>query len=112
MLGLIGISHKSASVEIRERFAFDENSIAVFGAMLKTSGVEGVVVLSTCNRTEIYFEFETCCSSKGFDLVTNLLRSYKEYEGELHPHFYLYEGLAVAQHLFRVASGLDSMALG
>ncbi|MCL6101242.1 MAG: glutamyl-tRNA reductase, partial [Bacteroidetes bacterium] len=56
MIGLLGLNHKSAPIEVRERFVFCEEDIKRFVPVLKLNGLSGAVVLSTCNRTEIYYE--------------------------------------------------------
>ena len=59
MVGLISINYKIAPLEIREKFYFDSSEKIVFNNLLKKKvGVEGLMIISTCNRTEIYFEFE------------------------------------------------------
>jgi len=56
MIGLFGLNHKSAPIEIREKFVFCEEDIRRFVPQLKEKGIHGAVVISTCNRTEIYFD--------------------------------------------------------
>jgi len=59
LIGLISINYKIAPVELRERFYFEDSEKLVFNNLLKKNvGVEGLMIISTCNRTEIYFEFE------------------------------------------------------
>ena len=59
MIGLISINYKIAPLELRERFYFEDSEKLVFNNLLKKNiGVEGLMIISTCNRTEIYFEFE------------------------------------------------------
>ena len=59
LVGLISINYKIAPLEIREKFYFDNSEKIVFNNLLKKKvGVEGLMMISTCNRTEIYFEFE------------------------------------------------------
>lgn len=112
MIGLIGLNHKSAPIEIRERFVFCEEDIKRFVPLLKDKGVQGAVVLSTCNRTEIYFEADDSNFSNVFAIVGHTLFSYRKADESARSHFYHKSNTDVAQHIFRVVSGLDSMALG
>ena len=112
MIGLIGLNHKSAPIEIRERFVFCEEDIKRFVPLLKDKGVQGAVILSTCNRTEIYFEADDSNFSNVFAIVGHTLFSYRKADESARSHFYHKSNTDVAQHIFRVVSGLDSMALG
>ena len=58
MIELLGLNHKTAPIEVREKFVFCEEDIKRFVPMLKDKGVLGAVIISTCNRTEIYVEFD------------------------------------------------------
>ncbi len=112
MIGLLGLNHKSAPIEVRERFVFCEEDIKRFVPMLKLNGMSGAIVLSTCNRTEIYYEMnELLVPLKASD-VENLLFTFRKTDQEVRKYFYHKENEAVATHLFHVGSGLDSMALG
>jgi len=112
MIGLFGLNHKSAPIEIREKFVFCEEDIKRFVPQLKAIGVQGAVVVSTCNRTEIYFELENSNLSSDFDIIFNTLISYRKVTSAVKIHFYQMKNDDAVQHLFRVVSGLDSMALG
>jgi len=112
MIGLFGLNHKSAPIEIREKFVFCEEDIKRFVPLLKAKGILGAVVVSTCNRTEIYFELEDNSFSSDFDIIGNTLISYRKVTSDVKMHFYQMKNDDAVQHLFRVVSGLDSMALG
>ncbi len=106
----IGISHHTAPIEVRERVAIPRTEYSArVGELRALPGVEEVLVLGTCNRTEIY-----CLSSRdGKDTVLDWIhRSNGLQAGELDQHFYAFEGEDAARHLIRVASGLDSLVLG
>jgi len=106
----IGISHHTAPIEIREKVAIPRTEYTDRVAELRAlPGMEEVVVLGTCNRTEIY-----CLSSAPGKqaLLDWMHRSNRLQAGELDAHLYTYEGEAAARHLIRVASGLDSLVLG
>ena len=106
----IGISHHTAPIEIREKVAIARSEYSDRVSQLcALSGVEEVVVLSTCNRTEIYC-LSTEAGKQG--LVDWVHRVNDIPAGELDRHFYHHEGEDAARHLVRVASGLDSLVLG
>jgi len=112
MIGLFGLNHKSAPIEIREKFVFCEEDIKRFVPQLKAIGILGAVVVSTCNRTEIYFELEDKSSSSDMDMIFNTLINYRKVTSDVKIHFYQMKNDDAVHHLFRVVSGLDSMALG
>lgn len=106
----LGINHKSASVELRERLAFTPERLPEALKTIRTqTGCEEAVILSTCNRTEIYCFGEKTSSS---NLVSWLASFHNVIENELSQHVYIYKDVAATKHLMRVASGLDSMVLG
>jgi glutamyl-tRNA reductase len=108
---LVGLNHKSAPVEIREQLAFDEQSCVGHLQELTDGAVirEGLI-LSTCNRVEILIETE---SDSAFDKAVEFLSGAKQIEPRFFvEHLYQYSGADAVNHLFRVASSLDSMILG
>ena len=113
MIGIIGLSHKSAPVHIREKFALDKNDCANLSQSIKENlYIEELVILSTCNRTEIYFKADQCCSSGAFNIILRQLRKYTGVDEEMDKLFYRYQYNEAIQHLFRVVSSLESMVLG
>jgi len=112
MIGLIGLNHKSAPIEIREKFVFCEEDVRRFVPQLKAKGIRGAIVVSTCNRTEIYFEMEDNCLSSDIDMIGDTLINYRKVASDVKIHFYQMKNEDAVHHLFRVVSGLDSMALG
>lgn len=109
---VFGINHQKADVELREKAAFSPESIpSLLETMTKAEQIAEAVVLSTCNRSEIY-----AFAAPG-QSVKNLIKSYfLKYchaltETDL-MKFYFYEGQTALNHLFHVASGLNSMVLG
>jgi glutamyl-tRNA reductase len=106
----IGISHHTAPIEIREKVAFTRTEVSDrVRELSEMPGVEEVIILGTCNRTEIY-----CLSSEtGKDALLDWIHRVNDLKtGELAEHFYSFEGEDAARHLIRVASGLDSLVLG
>ncbi|NOY00037.1 MAG: glutamyl-tRNA reductase [Verrucomicrobia bacterium] len=107
----LGVNHESAPVEIRERLAFAQKHLAEsLHEIQALETIDEVVVLSTCNRVEIYAVSEKL--EHGFDKLTEYLSNHFEMRvGEL-VDFYKLHNEAAARHLFAVAGGLDSMVLG
>jgi glutamyl-tRNA reductase len=107
----VGLSHRSAPVELRERVDFSRNGIErALDALAARGLTREMVVLSTCNRAEIYAALERD------DDVDVLTRFFSDYHGvapgELAPHIYVHRGAETARHVFRVAAGLDSLVVG
>lgn len=109
-LFVLSISHRQAPVEIRKQFSFDREQTRRFLSRMKEEpGVWGSVLVSTCNRTEVYFSGER----KAVDAVQELLAGEKAADIRLLRRFFrIYQGQKAAEHLFRVTGGLDSMVLG
>lgn len=106
----LGLNYRTAPVEVRERFAVPVHRVPEVGReLLAVEGVQGCVVLSTCNRMELYFSAEDEVHASG--LRDRILEGHG-LEADLSRHFYEFEGDWVARHLCRVVSGLDSMVLG
>jgi glutamyl-tRNA reductase len=103
-----GLSHKTAPVELRERLPATAVPAAL-EALRDESGVGESVILSTCNRTEVYASLPSPDDS----VVREFLARRCEMEvAQLAPHLYRHLDRAAAVHLFHVASGTDSMAVG
>lgn len=106
----ITISYKSAPLSIREQVSMDDETVALFLRNCKDIfKLDDVFVLSTCNRTEIYYYSE-------FDLSSQLISYLSTLKGlvtaSIAPYFTKHTGDDAVQHLFEVALGLDSMVLG
>lgn len=109
---VVGLNHKTAPVEVREKFSFTQKSLPRSLNLLKQKqAIEGCAILSTCNRTEVYvatteveaglagiYEFMSKVSNQPLSEIRDYLYSHVLYDA--------------VRHLFRVASGLDSMILG
>ena len=106
----IGLNHQTAPVELRERVAFADHSLpAALAALRGLETVREVVLLSTCNRTELYAVAE----DDGRALDTWLASHPGDARHEdLGAYLYRHEGAEAVRHLFRVATGLDSLVLG
>lgn len=109
---VIGLNHRTSPVEVREKFAYGEHAIPVALAALRSAGVaEEAVLLSTCNRVEIYAGTQGDARTTARELQSFLIRD-RGLDPSAGPHFYVHTDVACAEHLFRVASGLDSLVLG
>jgi glutamyl-tRNA reductase len=106
-LHLIGLSHKTAPVEWRERLAVPEGDFVPFHQKLRGIGAPEAVVLSTCNRVELYGVAEDGAAE---GLAAALLSLHKD--PALADCLYRREGSEAVRHLFRVASGLESLVVG
>lgn len=111
---VLGLNHKTAPVNIREKFAFSgETVIPALKVLHQYPTIEENVILSTCNRLEIW----TVASDReqGQKDMIGFLQSFQAVrlkEEEIEQYFYFYSGEEAVLHLFRVASGLDSLVLG
>lgn len=112
-LAIVGLNHQTAPLAIREQVALNESELAqaLQHARSHLAGNKEVAILSTCNRTELYFFGKHTDASQA---ALTWLAQYRHIPlGTLQSHTYHYIGnAAVARHVFRVASGLDSMVLG
>jgi glutamyl-tRNA reductase len=109
---VIGLSHKTATVEIRERVAFSPNLIEkpLHDLVALDDIIEGVII-STCNRVEIYATTRDIAG--GIARVKRFLADHHHIPLEiLEPHLYCHHSEAAIRHVFRVASSLDSMVVG
>jgi glutamyl-tRNA reductase len=107
-LFVAGISYKTAPVELREKLAVHPSQLCCSGCRLKLGGgLDEVVLLSTCNRVEVYGTTPWVNGN-----VHGLFRHLAPASTDFSSHLYVKEGDAAAQHLFSVVSGLDSMVLG
>ncbi len=111
----LGISHHSAAVEVRERVAFAPEQVGeALADACAAVGVDEVVILSTCNRTELYAMVTEGISlgDKALELIDWVANYHHLSARELRICAYHHEGSHALRHLVQVASGLDSMVLG
>jgi glutamyl-tRNA reductase len=112
-VALIGCNHRTAPVELRERVAFTaEQALDAAGELRRRGILEEAVVLSTCNRSELY-GVPTAADSAVTEEMEEFLTSFHRISRtELDGRLYRWEGTEAVRHLYRVAAGLDSMLLG
>ena len=113
MIGIVGINHETAPLEIREKLVFTEEDVKHFLKKLELllPGTKAVLV-STCNRTEIYFFMESSCAASHNRKIISVIINYRGLNQEVESNFYSYSDYKAVNHLFRVAAGLNSMVLG
>ncbi|GAA5178781.1 glutamyl-tRNA reductase [Niveibacterium umoris] len=104
----LGLNHHSAPVTLRERVAFQQDGLAdALSQLVRQRPVREAAILSTCNRTELY------CATESPAVVADWLADYHRVElAQISPHLFMLPRDAAVRHMFRVASGLDSMVLG
>lgn len=112
-LSIIGLNHRVAPVEVREKLAFDEARLAeALAGVRRATGAAEAVILSTCNRVEIY----AARPEASVDEVTLAARWLASHHGvpeeAVATVLYRHEGLEAVRHLYRVTAGLDAMVLG
>lgn len=112
MIVVLGLSHRSSPVEVREQFAFAESQIPAALQQMRAHGiVDEAVIVSTCNRVEIYAA-TSVDSAHALTGLKEFLLNASEYRDPLQDEIYALMEPHSVHHLFKVASGLDSMVLG
>lgn len=111
-LAVVGVSHRTAPVEVRERLVFGRAEVpAALARLLEGGHADEVALLSTCNRTEVYLTVPEMQAGEAAvrALLAERLGESPEAAGR---YLYLHRDRAAVEHAFRVSSGLDSMILG
>ena len=110
-INMMGLSHKTAPVDVREKFCIEDTKKSEFMMRAREGGIEEIVLLTTCNRVEVYFT--ACDIASSFKWLKKL---FEEYTGLRKDDFinYLYKKYSrdAVLHLFSVTSSLDSMVIG
>jgi glutamyl-tRNA reductase len=109
---VVGLSHKSAPIEVREKLNFPENSIPdALRKLMTYEGTRECLIVSTCNRVEIYASVND--TARGIDRIKQFISDYHNLSRDvLEQSLYVYPDAQGVRHTFRVASSLDSMVLG
>jgi glutamyl-tRNA reductase len=109
---VIGLNHKTADVEVREKLAFNGEKLEE--GLLRLGGLQGIeeaIILSTCNRVEMYLEVKN--PEEAFDQIKVFLSEFHGLSSSaLDKSLYLHKDLDAVRHVFRVGSSLDSMVVG
>ena len=103
----LGLNHQTAPLEVRERVVFHVERLRDALGEVRRGLASEAAILSTCNRTELYFEGEEPRAAAQW-----LAQYHRFGPGELSPYLYTLSHDRAVRHAFRVASGLDSMVLG
>ena len=114
---VLGVNHKTATVALREKVAFsEEKRLSALRQIDGNALAQSVVILSTCNRTEIYLHNKNIPPQDTEDWLSECSRWFAQIHGlplhELQDYLYLYQNQQAVQHIMRVACGLDSLILG
>ncbi len=108
-LALIGVNHKTAPIELRERIAISRDELPeTTRALGEMPGVNECMIVSTCNRVEMIASVD----SESTDMIEFLHRRFGIPQAELVPHIYEHRDQEAVRHLFRMAASLDSMVVG
>ena len=107
-LVVVGVNHRTAPVEVRERVVFDPARIPdALRELTSLPEVRESIIVSTCNRTELY-----CVTDQGEAALGEWLQRYHQLGSSIHHCLYRHDDMRAVTHAFAVASGLDSMVLG
>lgn len=113
MIVVVGLSHRSAPVEVRERLAVAPSDLArLLGEIKQRSRAAEVVVLSTCNRVEVIAAASPHSGEGPTCLANRIVDELEARAPSVRPRLYVREANAAIEHLFRVASSLDSLVVG
>ncbi|MBR0061904.1 MAG: glutamyl-tRNA reductase, partial [Selenomonadaceae bacterium] len=107
-LKVLGLNHRTAPIEIREKFSISKEALR--RGLENLDGYDGLseaVILSTCNRTEIYAVTAEDCAASLYQFLNDLIGGVVDEK-----FLYEFDDEACAEHLFEVAAGLDSLVLG
>ena len=109
---LVGISHRTAPVEVRERVDFNVRGLPqALTALASRGSASEAVIVSTCNRAEVYVACDDARAARGD--VARFISEFTEVpQSDVEPHIQEFVDLDAAKHLFRVAAGLDSLVVG
>ncbi|WP_251422682.1 glutamyl-tRNA reductase [Veillonella agrestimuris] len=110
-LVVLGLNHRSAAVAVRERFSFEKDEVkAALNKIYEYDRISECVILSTCNRTELYAVLEDVEQPKQYML--DVMKDLKDADSIDESAFFFYQDRECVDHLFRVSASLDSLVLG
>lgn len=110
-VAVVGVNHKVAPIAIREKVAFSEAKKIESMDILLDYGIEEVVILSTCNRSEIYIATKDEKIDKAIEFTKSFYESFFKITG-ISDYLFIEKGKKAIEHLYCVAAGLDSIVLG
>lgn len=107
---ILGLNHNTAPVSLRERLAIPAERLKhALVSLIQLPGVNEAAILSTCNRTELYYGSESPTEAQ---LIQWMAHEHRLQPEEFQPFLYTHADIGTVRHMFRVAAGLDSMILG
>lgn len=107
---MVGISYQTSPIEIREKVSFSNQKLdEAYKKLKRITGIKEALILDTCNRTEVYAYVSRECQS---DIILDFLISFHGLDDKWRENFYQYKNNKAVEHLYRVATGLDSMVIG
>lgn len=106
--GFLGINYKNAGLDIRDKTSFTDNRKAEFLQLTEAVGIEQCMILSTCNRSEVYFIYKEESQFLGIEQIYETIFS----EVDLKDFLIRFSGEEALAYLFRIAAGLESLVLG
>ena len=110
-LVVLGLNHKTAPVEVREQFSFSEEQVRLgLRNMDLYEGINEAVIISTCNRTEMYAVVDDC--ENGLPVLKQFFYDMASSDEPIDDFLFFYENDACIRHLFRVSASLDSLVIG
>jgi len=116
---VIGLNHKTAPVEIREKLAFNSKDVVkeALKELIQKEGIGEVIIISTCNRVEIYVYTGNAMDLSGENQVEETIKAFLSSFHKIERHafenyLYVYKDTEAVEHLFKVTSSLDSMIVG
>ncbi|MFI4938302.1 MAG: glutamyl-tRNA reductase [Candidatus Berkiellales bacterium] len=112
MILTLGVSHKTAPIEVREKLAFSQEAIPeALRALSNKLALEEVALLSTCNRTEFYCSASNLTGS-ATKKITSWWQEFQILNFDMKPYLYRFSDQHAVKHVMRLACGLDSMVIG
>ena len=107
---MVGISYQASPIEIREQASFSNQKLEeAYNELSNIEGIKEALILDTCNRTEIYAYVSKECPE---DILLDFLMSFHGLPDKWREHFYHYKNKKLVKHLYKVATGLESMLVG
>jgi len=107
---MVGISYQTSPIEVREKVSFSNHKLdEAYNQLKNIAGIKEVLILDTCNRTEVYAYVSSECPT---DIILDFLISFHGLEDKWRKSFYHYKNNKAVEHLYKVATGLDSMVVG
>lgn len=108
-IAVVGVNHNTTPIEIREKVSFTESKKIEGINYLLDKSIDEAIILSTCNRSEIYI-----CSNNINDAIYDVHNFYKEFFNiqDVEKYIFIKKGLDAVNHIYMVASGMDSAVLG